>query len=132
MKREKRTVYLMPDQAGRVNEAAAVGGISPSAIVETALDEHFARESVFGAIEALTRRVGELDEQITGQAATLAKIEAATNALGRGLVGIRELLKPSQPVETVQAPTQAPAQVPDRELEPETASRSGWLGLGRR
>src|SRR3954471_8471990 len=95
MRREKRTIYLMPDLAQRVDETAAVGGVSPSAVVETALDEHFAQESMFSVVEALTRCVGELDEKITTQQTTLTKMEAAIGALGRGLMAIKEmLLKP--------------------------------------
>src|SRR4051794_31551211 len=94
MKRDKRTVYLMPELAQRVDETAAVGGLSPSAVVETALHEHFARESVFGAIEALTRRVGEFDERLAAQQTILTKVDHAIGALGRGLVGLREQLKP--------------------------------------
>lgn len=107
MKREKRTVYLMPDLAQRVDETAAVGGVSPSAIVETALDEHFTRESVYGAIEALTRRVGEIDERLEAQHASLTKLEASVAAVGRGLVVIRDMLKSSAPAEHAQPATQA-------------------------
>jgi hypothetical protein len=126
-KRQKRTIYLMPDLAERVDETAAVGGVTPSAIVETALDEHFTRESVYGAVEVLTRRFGDLDDRVAAQNAVLTKIDTAIGAIGRALVVIQGALKQSQPAEQ---PPQPAAQ--ERPLEPEGAGRAGWLGLGRR
>ncbi|GEO42827.1 hypothetical protein SAE02_69750 [Skermanella aerolata] len=129
MRREKRTVYLMPDLAQRVDETAAGGGISPSAIVETALDEHFTRESMYLAIEALTRRVSELDERLAAQQAMLARIDTAIGAVGRGLVVIRDIVKPPA------APAEQPPQpvVQDRDSGSTPAGRpAGWLRLGRR
>jgi hypothetical protein len=119
----------MPDLAQRVDETAAVGGVSPSAIVETALDEHFTRESMYLAIEALTRRVSELDERLAAQQATLARIDTAIGAVGRGLVVIRDIVKP--PAAPAEQPS--PPVVQDRESGPTPAGRpAGWLGLGRR
>src|SRR4051812_11119282 len=128
MRREKRTIYLMPDLAQRVDETAAMGGVSPSAVVETALDEHFAHESMYSAIEALTRHVGELDERVMTQKSMLEKMDTAIGALGRGLVVIRDMLKPSAPAEQPQPVAQ------EREPEPATASRpaSGILAGWRR
>lgn len=126
MKREKRTIRLMPDLAQRVDETAAIGGVSPSAIIETALDEHFARESMYSAVEALTRRVGELDERLAAQQAMLAKLDTAVGAIGRGVLSIKETLKPSQPVQ------EDPQPAMEREPEPAAASRpaggllAGW------
>ena len=52
MKRVKRTVYILPDLSKRVDEFAALSGESPNAIVEAALGDYFARESLYGAVEA--------------------------------------------------------------------------------
>jgi predicted transcriptional regulator len=120
VRREKRTVYLMPDLAQRVDETAAMGGVSPSAVMETALDEHFARESMYAAVEALTRRVGELDDRIANQGATLSKLEQAINLLGKAVVGIRDTLRSP----ALAQPAQVEQPVP-QDRGPEPAGRSG-------
>jgi hypothetical protein len=116
MKRDKRTFYLMPDLAKRVDEAAASGGLTPSAIVETAVDEHFSRESVYGAVEGLTRRYGELEERVSAMNEMLTKMDAAIGVIGRSLVGIRESMRQPQPPQEIQ---------PRQEVEHE--GRSGGL-----
>lgn len=104
MKRTKRTVYILPDLSKQVDEVAAKGGESPNAIVETALVEHFARESTFAAVEALTRRVGALDDQIadrvaalgdrvTAQNATLAKMGEGINSLGKAIAEVKAMVE---------------------------------------
>lgn len=127
MKRTKRTVYLLPDLSNRIDLTAQMGGQSPNAIIETALDEHFARESMFTAVESLTRRVGEMDERVAAQQATLAEIETKIGAIGRAVVVIRDAVKPVSPAEP---PAQPVAQ--ERPPEHEGAARpaggllSGW------
>ena len=89
MKRVKRTVYILPDLSKRVDEFAALSGESPNAIVEAALGDYFARESLYGAVEAQTRRLGEVDDRVRAQNATLAKMAESLNALGRLVVDLK-------------------------------------------
>lgn len=128
MKRSKRTVYILPDLSARIDETASLGGQSPNAIIEAALADYFARESVFGAVETQTRRLGEIEERLAAQQAMLTKMDAAIGAVGRGLVVIRDIVKPPA------APTEPQPVVQDREPEPATAGRpaGGILGGWRR
>lgn len=89
MKRAKRTVYILPDLSKRLDEAAARGGESANAIVETALGDYFARESVYAAVEAQTRRLGEVDDRVRAQNVTLARMGESLNALGRLVVDLK-------------------------------------------
>jgi len=125
MKRDKRTVYLLPDLSRRVDEAAALGGISPNTIIETALDEHFARESVFGAVEALTRRVGALDER-------LGEMDRAVKAIGKGVSALVKAGRPEPSPEPV-PPAAEPARAVPEPDPAEPARAGGFSGLwGRR
>lgn len=111
MKRAKRTVYLLPDLSKRVDETAALGGESPNAIIEAALGDYFARESIFGAVETQTRRLGEvdervkaLDERVKAQNATLAKMGESINSLGRLVMDLKGAIEhtPSRPPDPVE------------------------------
>jgi hypothetical protein len=114
MKRDKRTVYILPDLSKRIDETASLGGQSPNAIIEAALGDYFARESVFGAVEMQTRRLGEVDDRVRAQNATLAKMADSINALGKLVVDLKA---------TVEQATQRPVET----AEPEPA-RKGLLG----
>ena len=118
MKRSKRTVYILPNLSGRIDETAALGGQSPNAIIEAALADYFARESVFGAGETQTRRLGEIDERVKAQNATLAKMADSLNALGKIVMDVKAV------VERSAAPTPAAADP----VEQEPARKSGILG----
>jgi predicted transcriptional regulator len=118
MKRTKRTVYILPDLSARVDEVAAQTGESPNAIIETALGDFFARESVYGAVEAQTRRLGEIDERVKAQNATLKAMGDSINALGKLVVEVKQAIQQDAP----------------RSLEPANPepARSGLLGGWRR
>jgi metal-dependent amidase/aminoacylase/carboxypeptidase family protein len=128
MKRTKRTVYILPDLSKQVDDVAAKGGESPNAIVETALVEHFARESTFAAVEALTRRVGALDDQIADRLAAMGDRVTAQNAtLGRMGEGINSLGKT---IAEVKAMVEQASAKPDHDVGQPKAN--GLFGLGRR
>jgi predicted transcriptional regulator len=121
MKRVKRTVYILPDLSKRVDEMAALSGESPNAIVEAALGDYFARESIYGAVEAQTRRLGEVDDRVRAQNATLARMAESLNALGKLVVDLKATVE----LGTVPASAAEPA-------EPEPARTGGLLSRPRR
>ncbi|MGF7213058.1 putative transcriptional regulator [Skermanella aerolata] len=118
MKRAKRTVYILPDLSARIDETAALGGQSPNAIIEAALADYFARESVFGAVETQTRRLGEIDERVRAQNATLAKMGESLNALGKTVMDVKAVVERSA----------APAAPVAEPAGPEPTRKSGILG----
>lgn len=120
MKRSKRTIRILPDLSARVDEAAALAGESPSAIIEAALGDYFARESVYGAVETQTRRLGEIDDRVKAQNATLIKMGESINALGKMVVEMKGV------VEQTAAASHRPAEPEHEPARNGSGLLSGW------